>query len=143
MDALAWKMFGPTSVEFVDYIVALLPDDMIKAKIQLRDESYRQLTTTDCGCVPLRRSSLALAAVLNSLEHMHQSILSSDMKYRYLEMISTAFDIDNVQKSPLIKAIRGRLQALYPHDDMTTHTQGRVSRRITVEEANVSSAKAA
>lgn len=138
-------MFGPTSVQFVDYIIALLPDDMIKAKIQLRDESYQQLATTDYGCAPLRRSSLALAAVLNSLEHMHESILSSDtdMRYRYLEVISLAFDIDNVQKSPLIKAIRGRLQALYPHDDMTTHTQGRVSRRITVEEANVSSAKAA
>ena len=65
------------------------------------------------------------------------------MKYRYLEVISTAFDIDNVQKSPLIKAIRGRLQVLYSYDDMTTHTQGRVSRRITVEEANVSSARAA
>jgi len=140
LDALQWKMFGPTSVQFVDYILALLPDDMIKAKIQLRDESYQQLTTIDYGCVPLRRSSLALAAVLNSLEHMHESILSSDIKYRYLEAISTAFD--NID-TPLIKAIRGRLQVLYLHDDMTTHTQGRVSRRITVEEANVSSARAA
>jgi len=143
LSALEWKMFGPTSVQFVDYILALLPDDMIKAKIQLRDESYRQLATADYCCTLLRHSSLALAAVLNSLEHMHESILSFDIKYRYLEMISTAFDIDNVQKSPLIKAIRGRLQVLYPHDDMATPTQGRVSRRITVEEANVSSARAA
>ena len=148
LDALAWKMFGPTSVEFVDYIVALLPDDMIKAKIQLRDESYQQLATTDYGCVPLRRSSLALAAVVNSLEHMHESILSSDMKYRYLEMISTAFDIDNVQTSPLIKAVRGRL-----HDMVLTCCQQgqklctercvQQVRRISIEESDMSSARAA
>ena len=149
LSALEWKMFGPTSVQFVDYILALLPDDMIRAKIQLRDESYRQLATTDYGCVPLRRSSLALAAVLNSLEHMHESILSSDMKYGYLEMISVAFDIDNVQKSPLIKAVRRRL-----HDMMLTCCQkGQKNlcteqcvqqvRRISIEESDMSSARAA
>jgi len=149
LSALEWKMFGPTSVQFVDYILALLPGDMIKAKIQLRDESYRQLTTTDYGCVPLRRSSLALAAILNSLEHMHESILSFDMKYRYLEIISMAFDIDNVQTSPLIKAVRGRL-----HDMMLTCCQQgqkklcteqcvQQVRRISIEESDMSSARAA
>ena len=148
LDTLQWKMFGPTSVQFADYIIALLPGDMIKAKIQLRDESYRQLTTTDYGCVPLRRSSLALAAVLNSLEHMHESILSSDMRNRYLEEISMAFDIDKVQKSPLIKAIRGRLHEMM----LTCCQQGRKTtckrcvqqvRRISIEESDMSSARAA
>ena len=147
LDALEWKMFGPTSVQFVDYIVALLPGDMIKAKIQLRDESYRQLATTDYGCVPLRRSSLALAAVLNSLEHMHESVLSSDIKYGYLDVISMAFDID-VQKSPLIKAIKGRLHDMIlsccqQGQKLCTERCVQQVRRISIEESDMPSARAA
>ena len=113
LQALKWRMHGPSPIRFVNYILELLPVSSRCSSEELdkiRKRSCEQIekSTEDYGCVVLRPSSLALAAVLNSLKHVPQDIVSIEERDDFVQVISDTFDMD-IMDSKLIKIVRMRL----------------------------------
>ena len=110
--SLKWRMNGPTPIQFANYMLQLLPQDVstVKLSSKLGSDSSAQIERAieDYACVPLRSSTIAIAAVLNSLENV--SDLSFDTtKTEFIQDISNSLDMTNVVESPLIRVCRKRL----------------------------------
>ena len=111
MTSLRWKVNGPTPVQFINYFLQLLPaaeDSSVVSKLFATSCSEVELATLDYACIPLRSSTVATAAILNSLEDVPQDVLSIDGKNQFIQEISNVIDID-VEESRLIKVCRQRL----------------------------------
>ena len=111
LTSLRWKVHGPTPVQFINYFLQLLPaaeDSSVASKLFATSSSEVELATLDYACIPLRSSTVATAAILNSLEDVPQDVLPTDGKNQFIQEISNAIDID-VEESRLIKACRQRL----------------------------------
>ena len=111
LTSLRWKVNGPTPVQFINYFLQLLPaaeDSSVVSKLFATSCSEVELATLDYACIPLRSSTVATAAILNSLEDVPQDVLSIDGKNQFIQEISNVIDID-VEESRLIKVCRQRL----------------------------------
>ena len=111
LTSLRWKVNGPTPVQFIKYFLQLLPiaaDSSVESKLFATSCLEVELATLDYACIPLRSSTVATAAILNSLEDVPQDVLSTDGKNQFIQEISNAIDID-VDESRLVKACRQRL----------------------------------
>jgi len=109
LEALRWNLNGPTAGHFVDRIVDLLPQND-KAKEQLRRDARQQVSPSimqDYSFVPLRRSTVAAAAVLNSLKGIPRSELSLEKRLRFVASMSSALQVDLTSK--FVMAVRRRL----------------------------------
>ncbi|KAL7537832.1 hypothetical protein ACHAXR_008119 [Thalassiosira sp. AJA248-18] len=109
--ALQWRVNGPSPFQFVSYILELLPDSAgMGAVLKLYGDSHRQieLAMGDYIFVPLCRSSIAVAAIVNSLESFPKDYIPREERAQFLQAISDVFDFDVVD-SPLIKAVRMHL----------------------------------
>ncbi|KAL7535882.1 LOW QUALITY PROTEIN: hypothetical protein ACHAXR_006789 [Thalassiosira sp. AJA248-18] len=108
LSSLRWKLHGPTPPQFINYILALLPQKSIVA-VKISCESCRQIEFAyeDYACVPLRRSTLAVSSILNSLTAVAQDDFPLDKRAQFVREICDVFDLD--ANSPLIKAVRRRL----------------------------------
>mmetsp|Transcript_22018 Transcript_22018/g.46339 ORF Transcript_22018/g.46339 Transcript_22018/m.46339 type:complete len:362 (-) Transcript_22018:104-1189(-) len=107
--ALKWRVQGPTTFQFVNYIMELLPVSAESMKPTLFDFSHFQveIATGDYAFVPLRRSTIAIAAVLNALEGIPPSDLPFGERISFIRSIGTVIDFDIF--SPEINAVRMRL----------------------------------
>jgi len=109
--ALQWKVNGPTTLQFVNYILELLPPsaESIAPVLYAHSHFQTELAVGDYAFVPnLRQSTIALASILNSLgvvEKDHETPL--DECIQFVRSISNSFDLDI--DSPTVHAIRGRL----------------------------------
>ena len=113
LHSLKWQLTDPTPCQFVTYVISLLPDSTSSSVVsQITCESQRliELACKDYAFVPLRRSTIAMTAVLKSLGVLSLDEFSMDKRDRFLQDISTAFDVD--AKSPLIQAVQLRLPAV-------------------------------
>lgn len=106
--ALQWRMNGPTPLQFVNYLLELLPTSC-RDKALLYEHSHFQteLSVGDYTLIPLRRSVIAVAAILNSLENLPKDSLPLNERIRYAEVISLATGLDIF--SPVINSVRIRL----------------------------------
>jgi hypothetical protein len=107
--ALGWRMCDPSPHQICNYLLELLPDEAINVKPTLYDFCHFQaeLATGDYAYVPLRRSVVAVASVLNALEGINQQDLLFDERMEFIDSISRALDYDIC--SPLVNAVRIRL----------------------------------
>ena len=106
--SLRWKLNGPTPFQFIDYMIQLLPEDTcINIRSKLAHDARRQVEVAvhDAACVPLRRSTISISSVLNSIEDS----ISLDKKTEFIQQISDTVGYD-IEDSPMIKACRKRLQ---------------------------------
>mmetsp|Transcript_10917 Transcript_10917/g.19090 ORF Transcript_10917/g.19090 Transcript_10917/m.19090 type:complete len:322 (-) Transcript_10917:204-1169(-) len=120
LTSLRWKIQGPTPFQFISYILELLPADEdddspvrssgMEAMTKLREVSQREaeVAVEDHGFIHLRRSTIAIASILNSLDCVPKDIFSSTERAHFIQVISDTFHID--VDSPLVKAIRSRIQ---------------------------------
>jgi len=121
LTTLRWRMNGPTPHQYINYILKLLPSSStstsstanqeLVTKLSESSHSWIETAIKDYACIPLRSSTVALSALLNSLEDMSRTdhCLSSEVKYQFIQAISNALEVDNIEGSPLIKACRKRL----------------------------------
>jgi hypothetical protein len=107
--ALGWRMCDPSPYQVCNYLLELLPDEALNVKPTLYDFCHFQteLATGDYAYVPLRRSIVAVAAVLNALEGINQQDLIFDERMKFIDAISRAVDYDI--SSSLVNAVRIRL----------------------------------
>lgn len=112
--SLRWKLNGPTPFQFIRCILDLLPDSA-RSKVmapKIRDSSHRQveLAIGDYAFIQLRRSSIAVASVLNALEgEVSHEDFSVEERTQFVQLISDTFDVHN---SALVNALRKRLLKL-------------------------------
>jgi hypothetical protein len=109
--ALNWKVNGPTPLQFVNYILELLPPsaESIAPVLYAHSHFQTELAAGDYAFVPnLRQSSIALASILNSLCVVEQcDPIQLDECIQLVRSISNSLDLDI--DSPKVHAIRGRL----------------------------------
>jgi hypothetical protein len=107
--ALSWRMCDPSPHQICNYLIELLPDEAVDVKPTLYDFCHFQteLATGDYAFVPLRRSVVAVASVLNALEGINQQELLFNERMGFIDSIARAVDYDIC--SPLVNAVRVRL----------------------------------
>jgi len=106
--SLRWKLNGPTPFQFIDYMLQLLPEDTcinIRSKLAHDARHQVEVAVHDGACVPLRRSTISISSVLNSIEDS----ISLDKKIEFIQQLSDTVGYD-VEDSPMIKVCRKRLQ---------------------------------
>jgi len=110
---LRWKLHGPTPFQFISHILKLLPECPTRSEVVTKlcghALQHAQLAIGDYACVILRRSSIAIASILNSLETVPRDELPSDERNHFFQKIANVFGVDVT--SPLIEAVRQRLLA--------------------------------
>jgi len=116
LKGLQWRMNGPTPHQFVHHMLQLLPDEdkdtsrsVVASKVYTDSQSEIEIAVEDYACVSLRSSTIAVAALLNSLDTIPQETLSYDKKRHFVQVISDTLGID-VSQSPLITACRKRFR---------------------------------
>mmetsp|Transcript_30592 Transcript_30592/g.52235 ORF Transcript_30592/g.52235 Transcript_30592/m.52235 type:complete len:346 (+) Transcript_30592:257-1294(+) len=110
LPCLQWKMNGPTSYQFIHYILELLPDATdLNAALKLYAGSRRQveLSVQDHVFVPIKRSTVAVAAMLNSLDEIDSIDFSSEERAEFLQRLFESFDLE--EDCPLLRLVRKRL----------------------------------
>jgi hypothetical protein len=107
--ALCWRLCEPSPHQICNYLLELLPDKALNVKPTLFDfcQYQNELATSDYAYVPLRRSIISVAAVLNALEAINQQDLQFDERMAFIDSVSRAVDYDIC--SPLVNAVRIRL----------------------------------
>jgi Cyclin, N-terminal domain/Cyclin, C-terminal domain len=90
LDALNWRIQGPTVLSFVQHFLALLPDTVHPAVATAVMDYARfqtELATPDYNLVSCPHSHVALAAILNAVEGMDRSMLSLRAQGAFLRSV--------------------------------------------------------
>jgi len=76
LEALEWRLAGPTPLAFVQHFMALLDTDRrVKAAIMDYARYQTELAVSSIDLVPRDASEIALAAILNAMEGIDRSLL--------------------------------------------------------------------
>jgi len=100
LTALQWRLNGPTSLDFMTHILSLLPKSANStdnsAMMALIDFSRFQveLSVCDYDLSLQRKSTIALASILNSLEGIDEKIISAQQRFEFIQRIATLSTID-------------------------------------------------
>ena len=140
---LQWRLSGPTSNQFIHYLLQLVvaaprEEDSDKTTIKICSVAQGQVEVAviDAACVPLRRSTIAIAAILNALQEQQEDTdnngnddqaaapqdedttevtttpaLSSDKEQELISKISNVVGYDIIE-SQMIHVCRERLANL-------------------------------
>lgn len=112
LDGLKWKLNAPSTYQIVNHILELLPRSTAKLNDRM-DEIYglshfmTELAVGDYALVSLRRSTIAIASILNSLGGIATSDFTNEDRICFISRIvhNLKIDID----SPKFLAVRERL----------------------------------
>ena len=112
LSALQWKLHCPSKLTFVEYFLSLLPEDEAWAEPILHVYSSLQTDiVANYSFVPnMRQSTIALAAILNSLEFIGQNDFPIQKRMEYFQKIVCTFGIDI--NSQVIQATKAHLSLL-------------------------------
>jgi len=114
LSVLDWRMSGPTSFNFLHYLLELGGEAMKSSTVQwskITDlASYQiQLAVGDNFFVPYQPSLLAVASILNALEPTHKNILASDR----MIFLQRLIDITGIHPlSSVLWEVKNRLWAI-------------------------------
>ncbi|KAL7542277.1 hypothetical protein ACHAXR_011833 [Thalassiosira sp. AJA248-18] len=94
LTSLQWKLNGPTSIEFVNYLLELLPLSSILAAPILYAYSHAQaeLAVKNSTFLSFRQSTIAIASLLNAFDFVALDDFSLRERILFLEAISNAFN---------------------------------------------------
>lgn len=106
LDALNWRIQGPTVLAFVQHFLALLPDSVppaVATAIMDYARFQTELVTPNYSLVACQQSHVALAAILNAIEGMDQSMLSLREQGAFLRTVEKFSgllreDVEDVQE---------------------------------------------
>lgn len=113
LTALSWKLSGPTTHDFVGYIVALLPpseyDYNPETAMALLDFSILQaeIAVPDYDLCLQKPSTVSMACILNSVSCIERRFLSKPSRKRFLQVLERITGIN--PHSSLVTAVRQSL----------------------------------
>ncbi|KAK1743027.1 hypothetical protein QTG54_006624 [Skeletonema marinoi] len=97
LTSLEWKIHPPTSMSFISHLLLLLPpqvDDACKEEIYALSRYITELSVCDSSFVEINPSSVAFAAILNSLEdRKYRKFISSSVRDQFVRSIERHVDI--------------------------------------------------
>ncbi len=97
LTSLEWKTHPPTSMSFISHLLLLLPpqvDDACKEEIYALSRYITELSVCDSAFVEINPSSVAFAAILNSLEdRKYRKFISSAVRDQFVRSIERHVDI--------------------------------------------------
>lgn len=94
LKSLAWRMNGPTTHAFLNHIMALLPSSAYgydeSTAMSLLDISKFQaeIAVTDYDLSLQKPSTVALAAILNSIEGIEKHLFPAQSRFRFFQLIA-------------------------------------------------------
>lgn len=125
LQTLEWRMHPPTSQCFINHIHHLLPcTGQVSSAIYQRANFFAELALYDYSFVARERSLITVAALMNAMEGMDESMISSEQQQCFLKDLQGSFGL--VYSEELIETIRNRLwyvysmSAQYKEDDVIT-----------------------
>lgn len=91
LTSLEWKIHPPTSMSFISHLLLLLPpqvEDSCKEEIYALSRYITELSVCDSAFVEINPSSVAFAAILNSLEdRKYRKFISSSVRDQFIRSI--------------------------------------------------------
>ena len=105
--ALRYNINGPTPFQFVGLILDLLPttpDVHMSTKLYPVACREVELLIQDSKFVSLRRSSIAIASIVNALKKVPQAELTIDGRVQFIKSVSNAFGLDVMSSFILLGA---------------------------------------
>ena len=102
LQALKWRVNGPTPLGFVQHFMALIPHSVhpsVSNAIMDYARYQTELAVSEHAFVSLRPSEIALAAVLNSVEGMDTNLLPLKIQGKFIRNIERFSDmrVDDVE----------------------------------------------
>ena len=110
LKALGWRMNGPTVHAFVEHILMLLPSSCgHDANMALLDLSKFQadIAVCDYDLALTKPSTVALAAILNSIEGIKKQHLTAQSRKKFFQRVTKVTGISPLSSG--VKLIRARL----------------------------------
>lgn len=118
LNALQWRVSGcPTSHDFVHDILALLPpsayhgDETTAMTIIDFSRFQCEIAVCDYGLSMQKKSTVALAAILNSIEGVDESLLSASSRFRFFKRVSEVTGFELFTRD--VNTVRTRLLDLF------------------------------
>ena len=125
LQTLEWRMHPPTPQCFINHIHHLLPcTDQVSSAIYQRANFFAELALYDYSLVARERSLITVAALLNAMEGMDESMISGEQQRCFLKDLQDSFGLG--YSEDLVETIRNRLwyvysmSAQYQEDDIIT-----------------------
>lgn len=99
LEALVWRVSGPTALGFIQHFLMFLPETIHQAVATAIFDYARyqtELAVADHSCVKLRPSIVGMAALLNAVEGMDTSLLSLKVQSKFIRKVVsyTSMDMD-------------------------------------------------
>ncbi len=129
LHTLGWRMHPPTVQCFISYLRSLLNVDNgpVSKAIFQRAVFFSELSLYDYFFVTQERSAIAMAAILNSLEGMEETLFTTDHSSLFLETVRSAVGLEYPREQ--LDLLRKRLwyvysmSAQYREEDAVVHAQ--------------------
>jgi len=96
LQALNWRVNGPTALGFITYFMALVPSSVhpsVTAAIYDYARYQTELAIAEHAFVAVKPSEIALAALLNAMEGMDTNLLPLKVQGKFIRNIERFFEI--------------------------------------------------
>jgi hypothetical protein len=104
LEAVEWRVSGPTALAFVQHFMKMLPDS-VHSSVQLAVFDYAryqtELAIADHAFVKLKPSVVGMAATLNAMEGMDSLLLPTKVQAKFIRTVEkyTGIDLDEVDNT--------------------------------------------
>lgn len=117
LQALGWRMNGPTSHDVLNHLIMLLPksaycnDDSVASALLDFSRFQVEISIADYGLALEKPSVVALAAILNSAEGISETLFSAQSRCEYLQRVKNLTGMSSFTTE--VNAVRVRLLTLF------------------------------
>lgn len=113
LKTLSWRLHPPTVQCFINSVYGLLPSSStpVTRAIHQRATFFAELALFDYSFVTQPRSAIAVAALLNAMEGMDESVVSKAEQIRFVKRLRDSLGIDHSED--MVDSIRNRLWFIY------------------------------
>lgn len=133
LNALGWRIQGPTPLSFVQHFLALLPDTVhpaVATAIMDYARFQTELAVSDYGFVTIKYSNIALAAILNAVEGMEQSLFPLKTQGGFLRAVErfSGIMVEDVEETQ--EQLNNVLLDVYAEDSLPPSPESRRSTSV-------------
>lgn len=113
LKTLRWRLHPPTVQCFINALYGILPSSStaVTRAIHQRATFFAELALFDYSFVAQPRSAIAIAALLNAMEGMNESIVPMAEQLRFVQTLRDSLKLDHSEAK--VDSIRNRLWFIY------------------------------
>lgn len=113
LKTLSWRLNPPTPQCFINALYGLLPSTStpVKRAICQRATFFAELSLFDYCFVTQPRSAIALAALLNAMEGMDETVVSNQDQLKFVKTLRETVKLEHSEEK--VESIRNRLWYIY------------------------------